>query len=36
MKEVRFFYVPNAGEANELPEEEVAHAVRVKKQKILP
>lgn len=29
MKEVRFFYVPNAGEANELPEEEVAHAVRV-------
>lgn len=29
MKEVRFFYVPNAGETNELPEEEVSHAVRV-------
>lgn len=29
MKEVRLFYVPDAGEANELPEEEVAHAVRV-------
>ena len=29
MKEIRFFYVPNAGEVNELPEEEVVHAVRV-------
>ena len=29
MKEVRFFYVPNADSVNELPEEEVQHAVRV-------
>lgn len=29
MKEVRFFYVPNADSQNELPEEEARHAVRV-------
>ena len=29
MKEVRFFYVPNADSVNELPEEEAQHAVRV-------
>ena len=29
MKEVRFFYVPNAACQNELPDEEVLHAVRV-------
>ena len=29
MKEVRFFYVPNAGAEHELPEEEAQHAVRV-------
>ena len=29
MKEVRFFYVPNANSVNELPEEEAQHAVRV-------
>ena len=29
MKEVRYFYVPDAGNRNELPEEEAAHAVRV-------
>ncbi|MBR1667257.1 MAG: 16S rRNA (uracil(1498)-N(3))-methyltransferase [Bacteroidaceae bacterium] len=29
MKEVRFFYVPNADSMNELPEEEAQHAVRV-------
>ncbi len=29
MKEVRFFYVPNAGAEQELPEEEAQHAVRV-------
>lgn len=29
MKEVRFFYVPNAGDTGELPEEEAAHAVKV-------
>lgn len=29
MKEVRFFYVPNAGSEQELPEEEAQHAVRV-------
>ncbi len=29
MKEVRFFYVPDAVRAGELPEEEAAHAVRV-------
>lgn len=29
MKEVRFFYVPDAQVCNELPEDEAAHAVRV-------
>ena len=29
MKEERYFYVPNAAVANELPEEEAQHAVRV-------
>lgn len=29
MKEVRFFYVPDAGNVMELPEEEAQHAVRV-------
>jgi 16S rRNA (uracil1498-N3)-methyltransferase len=29
MKEVRFFYVPDALNTNELPEEEASHAVRV-------
>lgn len=29
MKEVRFFYVPNANSVSELPEEEAQHAVRV-------
>ena len=29
MREVRFFYVPNANSVNELPEEEAQHAVRV-------
>lgn len=29
MKEVRYFYVPKAGELNELPQEEAQHAVRV-------
>ncbi len=29
MKEIRFFYVPNANGMNELPEEEAQHAVRV-------
>lgn len=29
MKEVRYFYVPNAGTAGELPDEEAKHAVRV-------
>lgn len=29
MKEVRYFYVPNAANAGELPEEEAKHAVRV-------
>lgn len=29
MKEVRFFYVPDAGASTELPEEEAQHAVRV-------
>lgn len=29
MKEVRFFYVPNASSASELPEEEAKHAVKV-------
>ena len=29
MKEIRFFYVPNANSVNELPEEEALHAVRV-------
>lgn len=29
MKETRFFYVPDAGAANELPQEEATHALRV-------
>ncbi len=29
MKEVRYFYVPNAGEVSELPQEEATHALRV-------
>ena len=29
MKETRFFYVPEAGQSNELPEDETLHAVRV-------
>ncbi|MCR5132140.1 MAG: 16S rRNA (uracil(1498)-N(3))-methyltransferase [Prevotella sp.] len=29
MKEVRFFYVPNAAEQSELPQEEAVHALRV-------
>lgn len=29
MKEERYFYVPNAAEGKELPEEEATHAVRV-------
>ena len=29
MKEIRYFYVPNAGSVGELPEEEAKHAVRV-------
>ena len=29
MKEVRFFYVPDAGQQTELPAEEAMHAVRV-------
>lgn len=29
MKEVRFFYVPDAANCNELPEEEATHALRV-------
>ena len=29
MKEVRYFYVPKAGEADELPQEEAQHAIRV-------
>ena len=29
MKEVRYFYVPNAANTNELPTEEATHAVRV-------
>lgn len=29
MKEVRYFYVPKAGEQKELPQEEAVHAVRV-------
>ena len=29
MKEVRFFYVPQAGSSNVLPDEEAAHALRV-------
>ncbi len=34
MKEVRFFYVPDAGSAGELPEEEAAHAVRVLRMEV--
>ena len=29
MKEERFFYVPNAADSLELPEEEAKHAIRV-------
>lgn len=29
MREVRFFYVPNVGQQNELPEDEAIHALRV-------
>ena len=29
MKEVRYFYVPKAGELDELPQEEAQHAIRV-------
>lgn len=29
MKETRFFYVPNAGQENEMPTEEALHALRV-------
>ena len=29
MKEIRYFYVPNAASVGELPEEEAKHAVRV-------
>lgn len=29
MKEIRFFYVPDAGSAEELPQEEATHALRV-------
>ena len=29
MKEVRLFYVPQAGSVSELPDEEAAHALRV-------
>jgi 16S rRNA (uracil1498-N3)-methyltransferase len=29
MKETRYFYVPNAADVNDLPEEEASHAVRV-------
>ena len=29
MKEVRYFYVPNAGEVSELPQEEATHVLRV-------
>ena len=29
MKEVRYFYVPDAGSMSELPDEEAQHAVRV-------
>ena len=29
MKEVRFFYVPDAANCTELPEEEATHALRV-------
>ena len=29
MKEVRFFYVPNASTSNELPLDEATHALRV-------
>lgn len=34
MKEVRFFYVPDASHAIELPEEEAQHAVRVLRMKM--
>ena len=29
MKEIRYFYVPNAATVGELPEEEAKHAVKV-------
>lgn len=29
MKEVRYFYVPDAGTAGELPEQEAQHALKV-------
>lgn len=29
MKEIRYFYVPQASSVNELPEEEAKHAVKV-------
>ena len=29
MKEIRFFYVPEAGKVQELPTEEATHALRV-------
>ncbi|WP_028897966.1 16S rRNA (uracil(1498)-N(3))-methyltransferase [Prevotella sp. HUN102] len=29
MKEARYFYVPNAGSSNELPEDEARHAIKV-------
>ena len=34
MKEVRFFFVPEAETANELPAEEAMHALRVLRLKI--
>ena len=34
MKEVRYFYVPNATEDNELPTDEAIHAIRVLRLKI--
>lgn len=33
MKEFRFFYVPNAAELNELPQEEAQHAIKVLRMK---
>lgn len=34
MKEIRFFYVPDASDNNQLPEEEAQHCVRVLRQQI--